>query len=264
MHEVVRSSFHIPRIPRSLNLAGRGLPERMRSTAFAFLGLTAAAGLTLVAIFAQLNFPLLSPAPLPSEPSQEGSVAKAVALERRPQAAVPSQDGRNVVTPRLSVAGAGDGQPAPAEAGHDAAGGVDSPSPVSAPQVKEDGASPGPAVTPPPISTSPPSPARTEDPTPAVQPDPAPVSGGSSKPKVKSAKSKPVSKPDKTVAKPSKPARSKPEKTNSKPTAKAESKAAVPAGKSEPEAAAPPPPPPDEKGGGKEKENSGKALGHDK
>jgi hypothetical protein len=53
---------------RSPSFAGRGLPERMRSTAFALLGLTAAAGLALVAIFAQPGSSLLDPAPLPAEP----------------------------------------------------------------------------------------------------------------------------------------------------------------------------------------------------
>ncbi len=58
-----------PNAVRRPSLAGDGLPERMRSTVVAFLGLTAAAGLALVAIFAQLGFPVLSPAPLPSSPS---------------------------------------------------------------------------------------------------------------------------------------------------------------------------------------------------
>lgn len=83
MHEMVSSNLHT-RLLSSLRLssfAGKGLPERMRTTAFAFLGLTAAAALALVAIFAQLSFPLLSPAPLPSDPSQGDAVAEAVPVE---------------------------------------------------------------------------------------------------------------------------------------------------------------------------------------
>jgi hypothetical protein len=92
MHELVASNLKI-RLSRALNvpsLAGTGLPERMRTTAFAFLGLTAAACLALVAIFAQVSFHVLSPAPLPSEPVRGGAVAEAVALDHSPAAFVPA------------------------------------------------------------------------------------------------------------------------------------------------------------------------------
>src|SRR5436853_2664119 len=92
MHELVLSNlkirtsraFHLP------SLAGTGLPERMRTTAFAFLGLTAAAGLALVAIFAQISFHVLSPAPLPSEPARENAVAEAEALDHSPVGFIPA------------------------------------------------------------------------------------------------------------------------------------------------------------------------------
>lgn len=86
MHEVVRSieKWKPVRAARLPSLAGSGLPERMRTTAFAFLGLTAAAGLALVAIFAQISFHVLSPAPLPGEPVEKTTVAKAVAVDRAP------------------------------------------------------------------------------------------------------------------------------------------------------------------------------------
>src|SRR5215218_11482577 len=92
MHELVPSNL-TNRLPRDRNwpsLAGTGLPERMRTTAFAFLGLTAAAGLALVAIFAQISFHVLSPAPLPSEPVRGSAVAEAVALDHSPAAFVPA------------------------------------------------------------------------------------------------------------------------------------------------------------------------------
>jgi hypothetical protein len=82
MHEVVLSNFNIRR-PKSLrrpSFAGNGLPERMRSTAFAFLGLTAALGLALVAIFAQLSFPVLAPAPPPAGPAGHGGLSASLAL----------------------------------------------------------------------------------------------------------------------------------------------------------------------------------------
>jgi outer membrane biosynthesis protein TonB len=67
---------------RRPSLAGRGLPERMRSTTFALLGITAAAGLGLVAIFSQQSWPLLSPDPLPSAPAGSEAVHEAMIVER--------------------------------------------------------------------------------------------------------------------------------------------------------------------------------------
>ena len=99
---MVLSRFNT-RLKRSLwlpSFAGKGWPERMRSTAFLFFGLTAAAGLALVAIFAQLNFPLLSPVPVGGGPSHSGEVSRAVALDReghspsRPRAGVPRRPPR--------------------------------------------------------------------------------------------------------------------------------------------------------------------------
>jgi hypothetical protein len=61
------------------SLAGRGLPERLRSTTFALLGLTAASCLALVAVFAQPGWPILSTGPLPSPP-RSGSIGEAAPL----------------------------------------------------------------------------------------------------------------------------------------------------------------------------------------
>jgi hypothetical protein len=80
MHEVVLSSLHnLLSAQRLPSFAGNGLPERMRSTTFALLGLMAAAGLSLVAIFSQSGLPLHSLAPLPSGPP-EVTLSKGVAL----------------------------------------------------------------------------------------------------------------------------------------------------------------------------------------
>jgi hypothetical protein len=234
MHEVVRANFHTRlRLP---SLAGNGLPERMRSTAFAFLGLTAAAGLALVAIFAQLGFPLLSPAPLPSEPPP-GHVAEAVALERRPPTIVLPQGAGSVAPRELAAAEAEGGRPAPAGTGVGTAGGVGAPSPVSTPA---------------------PAPAPPSSPTPAAQPDPAPVAATPSEPKAKPAEGKPPKETAKLAKVVAKPAKSKPGRTKSKP-AKSEPKAMVP--EAPPEPSAPPSPPSDEKDRGKS-DPPGKALGH--
>ena len=82
MNELVRSIFQSKPLAalRLPSFAGEGLPERMRSISFALLGLTAAAGLALVAIFAQPGFKLLSPAPLPDQPGAGQSIAEAERL----------------------------------------------------------------------------------------------------------------------------------------------------------------------------------------
>jgi len=62
------------------SFAGTGLLERMRSTTFALLGITAAVGLGLVATLSQQSWPLLPSAPLPGLPS-EGQVHDAAPVK---------------------------------------------------------------------------------------------------------------------------------------------------------------------------------------
>jgi hypothetical protein len=79
---------------KRLSFAGDGLPERIRSTIFAMLGVTAAAGLGLVLLFSRVGTPILSLAPLPAPPSLDqrldsgsgssGSVAARVAATATP------------------------------------------------------------------------------------------------------------------------------------------------------------------------------------
>src|SRR3954451_20999314 len=127
MHELVHSSLH-SRLRAWLRLpsfAGDGLPERMRSTTFALLGLTAAGGLALVAIFAQPGFPLLTPAPLPAESSLSESVAEAerATSDHRLASLVPAKPAHPqqeaggsspVNLPQGSADSLGGGNPAPA------------------------------------------------------------------------------------------------------------------------------------------------------
>lgn len=180
MHVEVRSHIHkLLASLRQTSVAGRGLPERMRSTAFAFLGLTAAAGLALVAIFAQLGFPLLSPQPMPRDPARLNAVAGAVAVEQAPRAV--AAGGRRTPVPPSSLGRAA--PPAPVAAKPDA---VEAPAPdpspgpapdvghVNADQTAAPNPSPAPAPSAPPSSapTTPPPPA----PPPAPAPEPVPVS----------------------------------------------------------------------------------------
>lgn len=169
--EVVLSSLHS-------KLLGNSLPDRMRTTAFALLGLTAAASLALVAIFAQLSFPLLSPAPLPSGPSQGDAVAEAVPVEsggsapiaadRSASAETSVQDGSSAPS-REGAAGGGD-----TGSGGTGAGGAPEPAgspPATAPGGSGAGGQPGTAPAPSPS----PAPAPDPDPKPARPPASVPV-----------------------------------------------------------------------------------------
>lgn len=106
MIEVMLFPLPDKRVPSLLHpsFAGRSLAERMRSTTFALFGLAAAAGLALVAIFAQPGGPLLSPAPLPSEPSS--SVGRAQALSA---SAAPAHARHSVILHRAAAGLSGSG-----------------------------------------------------------------------------------------------------------------------------------------------------------
>lgn len=152
---------------RRPSLAGTGLPERMRSTIFALLGLTAAAGLALVALFAQPGFPLLEPAPLPREPPARQSVADARRLPRG-HGRAPSA-GRSA-GPRAPAEGTGDrgvGLPA-GGTGTEGGPAVQAPEPVAETPEGPSGGRGAPGAKPPPAAATP-SPAAT----PVAVPQPA-------------------------------------------------------------------------------------------
>jgi hypothetical protein len=264
MHEQMRPVLHKKLIDsvRRTSLAGDGLPERMRSTAFAFLGLTAAAGLALVAIFAQLGFPLLSPAPLPSASPEPNSVGKAVPLKSGSAAVGLAQaQGAAVVAPGTSR---GQGNSS-RTARNQGSSGVDgsavgvsgSRSDGDAPDTSDPAApSPVPASSPAPTTPAQPSPAPVE--VPVVSPD-----SGAKPDKAKSVSStpnKPESKP--AAAKPpkgeTKPTKSKPAKPPKAKPAKPEPKPVKPEAAPAPEAKYVPAPPPAAEGKDKLVEETGK------
>src|SRR4051812_15878922 len=209
MHELVHSIFHSKLLSalRLPSFAGEGLPERMRSISFALLGLTAAAGLALVAIFAQPGSTLLAPAPLPDQPSADQSVAEAkkLTLAPRPGALLAAHPARS----QRARADATVQAPSPGPSGASAGGGeaaappaaVDVPAPAGAPEPSggnsgggnETGtgggsgsappAAPRPATAPPPPPPSPPAPPPTapapQATTSVPKPDPAPAPGNS-------------------------------------------------------------------------------------
>lgn len=219
---------------RVSNLVGTGMPERIRAIGFAFLGLTAAAGLALVAIFAQMGFPLLSPAPLPKGPAEPNSVSRAVAVEEGPATAGLAQSRGLAALPSASgdrgdsrpVAGAnggtrGDG-PVDRDAGTVSGNGADATQPAASPPPATSPA-PSPAPTAPPATTTEATSAPAEvpvsvpetgtkpDKSTAVGPDPGngkPAPAKPPKPIAKPAKSKPVRPKGKTIQPEPKPVKS--------------------------------------------------------
>jgi hypothetical protein len=68
------------------SVLGDGLPERLRSTLVALLGVTAAAGLGIVALALQQGFPLVGSGPLPDPPPRREALDDRVVAERKPVA----------------------------------------------------------------------------------------------------------------------------------------------------------------------------------
>jgi hypothetical protein len=178
MHEAVDTKFAKSPRPRPHlpSLVGTGWIERMRSTSFALLGLTAAAGLGMVAIVSQLGFHLLAPAPLPSAPEQGLSIAKAIPLGQGAGvvATAAIDAGRPAVAgdaPSAGRGGSGDRRQAalaqPTEVG-------------SSPQ---QGAGAGPAAGESPAEETAPAPEPSTSPEPEPEPEPVePAPGKSSAP----------------------------------------------------------------------------------
>jgi hypothetical protein len=88
------------------SFAGRGLVERMRTTAFDLLGVTTAMALGLVALISHQNWPYLPVGPVPSYQSEHGRLGSAIALT---PAAVGVGLGIAAVEPSARSAHAGDG-----------------------------------------------------------------------------------------------------------------------------------------------------------
>jgi hypothetical protein len=72
-----------PRRPALPSLLGDGLPERLRSTSIALLGIVAAVGLGIVGFALQLGFPLIARAPLPEPPVKPDAPSERAVVEKR-------------------------------------------------------------------------------------------------------------------------------------------------------------------------------------
>jgi hypothetical protein len=237
---------------RRPSLAGNGLPERMRSTVVAFLGLTAAAGLALVAIFAQLGFPLLSPSPLPSAPAESSSVSKGMPLTQGSAVGLARAQGA------VAAPGSARDRHGPADATHEDRGadvdGSADPVPDSSPGDSPADSEPVATPTPDPAAA----PTTTTTPT-TTESTPAPVEVPASSPETgeKPDKSNAVdSKPDKPEAKPAAVKPSKPEAkpAKTKPVKPAKTKPPKPEAAPAPEASYVPASAPASVEKGKEKE----------
>ncbi|HEX3042358.1 MAG TPA: hypothetical protein VHP56_09765 [Solirubrobacterales bacterium] len=273
MHDLVLSNFHIRR-PKSLrrpSFAGNGLPERMRSTAFAFLGLTAALGLALVAIFAQLSFPVLAPAPPPAGPAGESGVSTSLAVGRG--LAGPAQQAALLGGAAPAGVGGGGRNGVPSRRGDGRVGDVGSSvaaeKPGDAVEPNDEGVQQEPAPPPPaPAPTG--SEAASAETAPAAAPTPIPTSPNpspvTSTPKPKPNEEPPEpSEPEPTEpeSKPGKHHGGKPQEEGPKPEEKPVKEPKPPKAEAPPAPAPVPPPAPEapaEKGSsGKSR---GKALGH--
>jgi hypothetical protein len=163
-----RLSGHI-RLP---SVAGRGLTERMRTTTFALLGITAAAGLGLVAIFSQQGWPLLPSSPLPTPPAAAVAVEEARAIDAHHLATLTAVNGAQSGH-RPDVA------PAPRRQSGDLAGqlpvGLPEPAGTVEPQApKPPESQPAPAAQKPEPATAP-APSLAAAPQAAAPPAPAPT-----------------------------------------------------------------------------------------
>jgi len=156
------------------SIFGDGLPERLRSTSFALLGITVAAGLVLVGLIFHQSWPVVPDLPIPGIPPEHEAaqeravVAEAVDPEEVRVRARAVETGRSgaladpagAVRPRSQLTAADRVAAQPA---------VPNPDPDPAPPVGEQ--PPGGAPAAPPPAT----PQPVEAPSPPSQPSPAPI-----------------------------------------------------------------------------------------
>lgn len=240
VQSVFRKLSSFLRLP---DLIGKGMPERIRSVGFAFLGLTAAAGLALVALFSQMGFPLLAPAPLPSSP-EPAAVSKAVRLQQGSATAglAPARDAAAPnASRRRGGSRAADGVKSDARVG-DSADLASAPVPGDAPEPSAPVAAsppPSPAPSPAPAPTAEAPPTTTES-TPAAEvpvstPDPGskPDKSTAANPSPEKPEAKPAAtKPPKPVK--TKPVKTKPPKPEAAPAPEASYVPAPPSAPTEP------------------------------
>lgn len=165
----------LSRIPARPSFAGRTVVERLRSTAFALLGVTTAMALGLVALVSQQSWPYLPVSPIPGYEAKQGKVESAVAMA--PALIAPVSRGR---TASVDHPAAGAGGRAPAPVSTDLSNSRQLHTPAHSPsRSPEPGGGPPSAgatpVKPPPPAPSPPPTASAPAPAPAPSPAPTPA-----------------------------------------------------------------------------------------
>ncbi|MCW2987298.1 MAG: hypothetical protein JWM24_236 [Solirubrobacterales bacterium] len=168
----------LSRLVKRPSFAGRSLVERMRTTAFALLGVTTAMALGLVALVSHQSWPYLPVGPVPSYQPEHGRIDSAIALTP----AVVELGISPAEPPAHSVlAGDGPGVTAPNQSRLSGSHRVTSHSAASDPAPGQPGAAGAPSPTPGAVPTSPaaqsaPSaPVATPISAPPAAPTPAPT-----------------------------------------------------------------------------------------
>jgi hypothetical protein len=186
------------RLKTKPSLAGNGLLERMRSTTFALLGITAAMGLGLVALVSQQGWPYLPALPIPAAPPEHAAVHDARVVTPSLIASGPLEfhtgtsgsaqfagfggvkgpviqaRGSSHLSGSHQVGGRAVSPPSPGE-GQSAGEGTAEPAPPSQPVSEAPAPTPAPTATP----VSAPNPASTSTPAPATV---APSTSGAAPP----------------------------------------------------------------------------------
>jgi hypothetical protein len=214
-----RRGQRLSRLVTRPSFAGRGLIERIRTTAFALLGVMTAMALGLVALISHQSWPYLPVGPVPSYQSEHGRLDRAIALTpaaiglgisagEPPARGAHAGDGPGVTAPnesrlsgshRVPSHSAGP-DPAPGQPG---GAGVPSPAPGAAPTSQPSTQLPPPApvatpVSPPPAAPTPPPTTPSPPPVAAANPGKGHAYGrekasAASKPKPKSPHPAPTS-----------------------------------------------------------------------
>jgi len=174
----------LSRISVRPSFAGRTVVERLRSTAFALLGVTTAMALGLVALVSQQSWPYLPVSPIPGYEAKQGKVESAVAMAPAPL--TPASRGRTAAAARPAE-GAGGQLPAPLST--DLANSQQLHTPARSPSRSPEtggGVTPG-GVTTTPVEPAPPAatpaaPPPQTAPAPTPAPTPAPVAAAPTPP----------------------------------------------------------------------------------
>jgi hypothetical protein len=168
IHKRLQSGQHQPALP---SLLGDGLPERLRSTSIALLGIVAAVGLGIVAFALQLGFPLAASAPLPQPPARPDAASERKLAEKEPArkaAAAPpatsatSKGSTEADSPPAGGGGSGAAAPTAPQSAGDGAVLVTGAGPAQTHPQRKEPVDPPPAAESPATAATPPAPVPVE------------------------------------------------------------------------------------------------------